>query len=101
MSAATPAHFYVYKLVLLVANVLFLIGIESQVADRSHQTVDTTGNHGQEDVGTSSAGKAFGLQGGMIDNQATDPAQEKSQQKTNQIIVIHCDVLLSLKLFGL
>ena len=67
------------ELVLCVADVLFLGRIEGQIADSSNQAVDTEGNYGQEEVSSSSAGVALGLQGRMVDDQATDPAQEESQ----------------------
>ena len=83
------------KLVLLVTDVLCLSGIESEVADSCYQTVDTEGDHGQEDVSTGSAGKALGLQRAVVNDQAADPTQEKCEKKTNQIIV-HLNVLLIL-----
>ena len=76
VSEETRLVFYA-KLVLFVADVAFLIGIKDQVADRSDQTVDTKGDHGEEDVRAGSAGVALGLQGSVIDDQTTDPAQEK------------------------
>ena len=81
--------FYVSKLVLLVADISFLSGIESQVADGSNQGVDTASDVTQNQVCPSSGGMACGLQGGMVDDQATDPAQEEGQQEANQIVVIH------------
>ena len=81
--------FYVSKLVLLVADVSFLSGIENQVADGSNQGVDTAGDVTQNQVCPSSGGVACGLQGGMVDDQAADPAQEEGQQEANQIVVIH------------
>ena len=89
---------FVEKLVLLVANVGCLVGIEGQVADGSNQAIDAEGHHGQEEVCCGSAGVALGLQRSMIDDQATNPAQEESQQKTNQIVVIHYMFLLSQEL---
>ena len=76
VSEETRLVFYA-KLVLFIADVAFLIGIKDQVADRSDQTVDAKGDHGEEDVRAGSAGVALGLLGSVIDDQTTDPAQEK------------------------
>ena len=80
-------RFYYERLILLVADVLLLSGIKGQVADGSNQAVDTEGDHGQEDVSAGSTGEAFGLQGGVVDDQAADPTQEKGQQETDEIVV--------------
>ena len=86
---SSPKRLLCLKLVLLVADVSFLSGIESQVADGSDQGVDTAGDVTQNQVCPSSGGVACGLQGGVVDDQATDPAQEEGQQEANQIVVIH------------
>ena len=85
--------FYVSKLVLLVADISFLSGIESQVADGSNQGVDTASDVTQNQVCPSSGGMACGLQGGMVDDQATDPAQEKGQQEANQIVTFYATIV--------
>ena len=42
-----------------------------------------------------SGGVAFGLQRGVVDDQAADKAQEEGQQEANQLVVIHEYILLS------
>ena len=63
--------------------------VEEQVADGSHQTVNAKGDHGQENVGKSSGGVAFGLERGVIDDQTADPAEEEGQNKAYDVVVIH------------
>ncbi|MBP3396412.1 MAG: hypothetical protein J6L87_04475 [Clostridia bacterium] len=77
-----------------VADVLFLAGIEEQVADGGNQGVDTAGDIAKEQVSLGSAGVALRLQGGVVDDQAADLTQEKGQQETDEIVVIHCQDLL-------
>lgn len=77
------------NLALGVANVLFLRRIKSKVADRCYQSIDAKSDHRKEEVCCCSAGVAFGLKLGMIDDKATDPTQEEGQQKANEILVIH------------
>ena len=66
------------ELLLNVTDVLFLVGIEGEVADRCYQAVDTKGDHSQEDVSQRSRLKACGLKRGVIDHKASDPSQEES-----------------------
>ena len=80
---------YVLELILLVTDISLLSRIEHQVADGSYQGVDTHGQVGQQEVGPGSGGVALGLQGGVVDDQAADKAQEEGQQETNQLVVIH------------
>ena len=74
---------------LFVADVLFLCRIKEQIADGRNQTVDTKGDHGQKDVRAGSGSIALGLERGVVDDQTADPTQEKGEQKTNEIVVIH------------
>ena len=76
------------KLVLLVADVSFLVRIEEQIADGSNQNVDATGQIAPDNVGAGSGGVAFNLQRSVVDDQAADPAQEKGKQETHELIVI-------------
>ena len=76
-------------LVFLVADVLFFARIECEVADWRNQTVDTERDAGQEDVATRSWSESFGLQGSVIDDDATNPSQEECEQKANKIVVFH------------
>lgn len=65
--------------VLLVADVVGLSGIEGEVADRSNETVDTEGDYCKEDVSESSRCVAFGLEACVVDDDTTDPTEEKCQ----------------------
>jgi hypothetical protein len=76
------------RLVLLVADVLFLGGIEGQVADGSNENVNTAGDVTQNDVCTGSGGVSLGLEAGVIDDKAAEPTQEEGQQKANESVVI-------------
>ena len=86
------------ELVLLVADISFLGGIEGQVADGSNQGVDTEGQVGQNEVCPGSGGVALGLEGSVVDDEATNEAQEEGQQETNQVLITHYGVLLSQEL---
>ena len=77
------------KLVFLVADILFFARVEGEVADRRNETVDAERDAGQEDVTTGSWSESFGFQGSVIDNDATNPSQEESEQKANKILVFH------------
>jgi hypothetical protein len=76
---------------LLVADVLILGGVEEQVADGSNQGVNTKGYVGKQEVCPRSGGEAFGLEGRVVDDDTTDKAEEKRQQKANNVLVIHSD----------
>ena len=67
------------KLIFLVTDVGCLCGVKHQVEDGCYQPIDSEGDHRQENVSQSSGGVAFGLQIGMVDNNATDPAKEKGE----------------------
>ena len=73
--------------ILFVADVLFLCGIKDQIANGSHQTIDTEGDHGEKNVGKRSGCIARGLEAGVIDDDASNPAKEKCEQKTNKIVI--------------
>ena len=78
-------------LVLLVTDVLSLSGIKEQVANRSYQRIDTKGQVRKEEIQTGSGGISCGLQRSVVDDDATDPTQEKSQKETDEIVVVfHC-----------
>ena len=74
---------------LLVADILVLSGVEEQVADGSNQRVNTEGYVGEQEISPGSGGKAFGLQGRVVDDDTTDKAEEKGQKKTNDVLIIH------------
>ena len=86
------------KSVFFVSDVLYLCGIKEKIANGCNQTVDTKGDQGQENVRAGSGRIAFGLEAGVVDNQATNPSKEKGKQKTNEIVVLHVLFLQKLKL---
>ena len=94
-SPLAPVCALANRSVLFVADVLSLGGIKGQIADGRHQTVNAKGDHGQKDVRQRSGRVALRLQAGMIDDQASDPAQEKGEQETNEVIVFIHFVLLT------
>ena len=73
----------------LVADVLILGGVKEQVADRSNQRINAKGQVSQDEVHPGAAGVTFRLQVGVVDDDATDKAQEEGQQEANDILVIH------------
>lgn len=78
-----------------VADVGGLAGIENQVADGSDQLVDAEGDDVQEEISQRSGLPALRFEGGVVDDQATDPTQEEGKQETNEIVVVfHFQVLL-------
>jgi hypothetical protein len=77
--------------ILSVADILVLSGIKGQVADGSNQRINTHGQIGKNEVSPRSGGEAFGLEGRVVDDDTTDKAEEKCQQKANNVLVIHSD----------
>ena len=92
---------FVSKLVLLVADVACLCRIKAQVADGSYQGVNAKGQVCQEEIRAGSAGETLGFQGSVVDNDATDKTEEEGQQETCQVVVGHCNILLSSKILEL
>ena len=90
-----------YSSVTLPADVLFLGGIEGQVADSGNQAINTQGHYGQPEICTGSAGVALGLKLSVVDDNAANPTQEEGQQKTNEILVIHDKVPFWLKILSI
>jgi hypothetical protein len=72
-----------------VADIAGLCGIKGQIADRGDQTVNAKGDGGQENVSQRAAGITCGFERRMIDDDAADPAKEKGQQKTDEVLVLH------------
>ena len=64
-------------LILAIADVTGLGGIESQVADRRDQTIDTEGDDRQEHISKGSGSIAFRFQRRVVDNDASNPSQKK------------------------
>jgi hypothetical protein len=83
------ASVFVLESILFVADISLLGGIKEQIADRCNQSVDTKGNNREENVRQSSRRITLRFQRGVVDDNASDPTQEKGQQKTNEIVVIH------------
>ena len=78
----------VCRLVLLIADVLGLGGVKSEVADSRNKTVDTASNHRKEDVCACSGCVSFGLKRGVVDDKASYPTKEKCEQKAYEIVVV-------------
>ena len=87
--------FFISLSVFFVTYVLCLCGIEYEIANRSHQTVDTQGYVSKNEVAACSRGIALGLKRGVVDDKATYPTQEKGQQEAYEFVVIHSLSLLS------
>ena len=81
--------FYDCKSVLLVTDVLFLGGIEEEVADGSNEGVNTKSEVCKKEVCPRSRGKAFGLELGVVDDDASDKAEEEGQDKANYVFGVH------------
>lgn len=62
------------KLVLFVAYVLCVCGVKLEVADRSNEGVNAESKGREPEVCRSSAGVAFGLKSGVIDDDTADPS---------------------------
>ena len=86
--------------ILLVADVLFLGGVKEQVADGSYKPVNSKGDHGQEDVRQRSRFEALGLERRVVNDQASDPTQEKGQKKTYEVVVVLHDLVLLFYFLG-
>ena len=84
-----------------VADVSCLVRIKGQIADRSNQRIDTTSDVAQEQVSQGPGAIALRLQGGEVDDQAADPAEEESQQKTNELLIVHIVVPFEVWIFVL
>ena len=87
--------FYVLsdQLVLLVTDVLILSGIEEEVADRSNEGVNTHSDVGKKEICPGSRGEAFGLELGVVDDDASDETEEEGQQKADDVFVVHSMLL--------
>ena len=79
---------YVFRLVLLIADVLGLSGVKGKVADSCNKAVDTAGKHRKEDVCACSGCKSFGLKRCVVDDKASYPAKEECEQKAHEIVVV-------------
>ena len=76
-----------FESVLLVADVLGLSGVEHQVADRSDEGINAAGDVAEDNISAGARGVTFGLQRGVVDNKASDPAEEEGQEETNDLVV--------------
>jgi hypothetical protein len=78
-----------YELFLYVTNVLFFGRIKEKVADGSNEAVDTESDVTENEVSPASGGVTFGLEAGVVDDDATDPTKEESEQETNYFVGIN------------
>jgi hypothetical protein len=91
-----PEGRHFFRLVFSITNVSGFCGIKGQIANGSNQAVNSEGDHRKKNVGQCSGSKTFGLQGSEVDDKASNPTQEEGEKETNQLYVIHGNVLLSL-----
>lgn len=68
-----------------IADIAVVVRVEGQIADRSNQTVDPEGYHGEEEVRASSGPPTIGLETCMVDDQAADPTQEEGEQNMSSL----------------
>ena len=83
--------FYDCKSVLLVTDVLILSGIEEEVADGSNEGVNTKSDVSEKEIRPRSGGKAFGLQLGVVDDDASDKAEEEGKDEANYVFGVHSE----------
>jgi hypothetical protein len=87
--AAWSFFIQAYELFLYVTNVLFFGRIKEKVADGSNEAVDTESDVTENEVSPASGGVTFGLEAGVVDDDATDPTKEESEQETNYFVGIN------------
>ena len=92
--AVKTALFLLGRSVLCVTDVLLLCGIEGKVADGCNDRIDTAGEDTEEKICKGSTGVTFGLECRVVDDDATDPAEEEGKQKSCDLR-IHGLILLS------
>lgn len=73
--------------VLLVADVLVLGGVEGQVADGSHDLVNSAGYDCEQDVAAGAGRPTLCLQGRVVDDETSDPSEEEGQEEACEILV--------------
>jgi hypothetical protein len=83
--------FYDCKSALLVTDVLILSGIEEEVADGSNEGVNTKSEVCKKEVCPRSGGEAFGLELGVVDDDASDKAEEEGKDEANYVFVVHSE----------
>ena len=81
-----PALF-VCGLLLYVADVLFLGGVEHKVADSNNDRVNAGPEKKEESDG--SGLEALGLEGGVVDDQRADRAKEPNEECANDVLGVH------------
>ena len=74
-------------LVLHIADVLFFCRIEGQIADRCYEVIDAESDDAEEEISRRSRSVTFGLILGVVDDEASDPAEEEGEQKANKILI--------------
>ena len=70
----------------LIANVLLASG-KGNVANAGNHGVNTAGEGSEPEVSAGSAFVAFRTEIGVIDNNASNPAKEPSEQETNNLFI--------------
>ena len=74
-------------LILKIPNIATSRFLKCKIANGSNQTVDTEGDHGQENICQRSGSIALGLEGSVVDHDASDPTEKEGQYKANEIVV--------------
>jgi len=80
--------------VFLVADVLFLGGIEREVADGSDENVDSHSDDSEAEVGAGSAGESLGLERSVVDDERAKPSEEEGQQEAYEIVVVYDTLMI-------
>lgn len=78
-SALWGGFVFVGNLVFFVTDVLFLSGIELELVNKCYDSVNTAGKGAEPEICAGSAGVSFGLKTGVIDDDGTDPTEEKDE----------------------
>ena len=90
-----------FELTSAITNVVRLVFVKEQVANRCYQAVNAKRDVRQEKVSKRSGFEAVGFERGVIDDQAADPTKKEGQQKANKVVVFHkmspFEILCSLK----
>lgn len=85
----TKSKVTIVVLVFYISNIIFFSRIKIKIADRCNQTVNSTRYETEKQVSQRSSSVSFGFKFCVINNNASNPPQEKGQKKTNKIFVFH------------
>ena len=74
-------------LVFEVTDVAALCRVERKVTNGRNQGIDTEGDNPEEEISHRSRRISFGFQRRVVDNQTSDPAQEKREKKPYDVVI--------------